>query len=479
MGGGGLTQRPFLEGVTVLTDDVEQVLPAADSLDQYLLTLAAPTNGNSGNAPSSDDGSGSVASGSGSASDKAVPFELAKMNEWVDRTVFTENWEAISPGQRHGSSIVDVFRIIEETLEQFFALTLPMRMNLLKGLATGIDSALQQYATRVLAQLGSRDDLIPPVPQLTRYKRDVAAKAAAAAAKKGREALMLLPDGERVAEIQQLSTVKLCVRLNSLQFLLAHLDQIEDSIRERWALKRPQDDLGLAHPALRRKQPEPPGRRGGAAASKIEDLSLVFDPARRNVNNAIDKICDFAGTKVVFWDMRDVFLAGLYRVNVVSSRIDKIVLELDPVLGELCEVIAEPLRDRVVLGLLQACLSGLLRVLLDGGPARIFAQSDSEMLEEDLVALKDFFVAEGDGLPRTVVENTAAQIGQILNLYSLETSIVIDSYRRASESSGSNGVVRGRSVLDSETLLRVLCHRADREASKFLKKVYKLPKVAV
>jgi hypothetical protein len=58
------------------------------------------------------------------------------------------------------------------------------------------------------------------------------------------------------------------------------------------------------------------------------------------------------------------------------------------VLGELCEVIVEPLRDRIVLGLLQASLDGLLRVLLDGGPTRGFAQSDSAMLEEDVNVLK-------------------------------------------------------------------------------------------
>lgn len=52
------------------------------------------------------------------------------------------------------------------------------------------------------------------------------------------------------------------------------------------------------------------------------------------------------------------------------------------------QVIAEPLRDRAVLSLLQASLEGLQRVLLDGGPLRAFSAADGELLEEDLTVLK-------------------------------------------------------------------------------------------
>jgi len=37
-------------------------------------------------------------------------------------------------------------------------------------------------------------------------------------------------------------------------------------------------------------------------------------------------------------------------------------------------------------------------------------------------SLQDFFIAEGDGLPKGVVENAAASVQQILNLYSLDVS---------------------------------------------------------
>jgi hypothetical protein len=84
------------------------------------------------------------------------------------------------------------------------------------------------------------------------------------------------------------------------------------------------------------------------------------------------------------------------------------------ILNQLCDVILEPLRDRVVTRLLQASLvllldsfrslsfiaieickiifmyaqEGLLRVILDGGPTRIFFLNDSKLLEDDLEILK-------------------------------------------------------------------------------------------
>lgn len=477
--------KPFLEGVTVLTSEVEQVLPPADELDQYLCDIV---NG----LPEEESGPNplrermtpyEVSQVSGLLVMRWVNSQLAKMNEWVDRTIFAEAWAPISKVQRHAVSIVDVFRIIDETFEQFFGLTLPMRLNLLKGLATGVDSALQLYTNRMVAQLGPKDDLVRPVTPLTRYKKESVVKAVAKKAPQAEGGPLL--DDERVAEIERLTTEHFCVRLNTLQFILAQLDQLEDTIRERWALKRPQDDLGLRPAASRLpKRPSVEGDKMGAArrgpGGAAADIATVFDPVRRVVNQTIDKICDFTGVKVVFWDLREPFLEGLYKGGVPAARMDQVVGLLDPVLGELCELIAEPLRDRVVLSLLQASLDGLLRVLLDGGPSRMFAPSDAEALDEDLNVLKDFFIAEGDGLPRAVVENTAAPVVQILNLYALETSIVVDNYKHASEaaSPGANGSQgRGRGPTDADTLLRVLCHRADRDASKFLKKVYKLPKI--
>lgn len=37
---------------------------------------------------------------------------------------------------------------------------------------------------------------------------------------------------------------------------------------------------------------------------------------------------------------------------------------------------------------------------------------------------QDFFIADGEGLPKGVVENAAASVQQILNLYSLDVRLL-------------------------------------------------------
>lgn len=43
---------------------------------------------------------------------------------------------------------------LEQTIDQFFKLNLPMRLPQLKGLTSGFDNALQHYTNKVVAQLG-------------------------------------------------------------------------------------------------------------------------------------------------------------------------------------------------------------------------------------------------------------------------------------------------------------------------------------
>lgn len=98
------------------------------------------------------------------------------------------------------------------------------------------------------------------------------------------------------------------------------------------------------------------------------------------------------GTKIIFWDLREPFIDNLYKHSVSQARLETITDSLDlvsrinlvyiylsrlifwdfpskspcevyhlmyvhfQVLNQLCDVIVEPLRDRIVTGLLQASL---------------------------------------------------------------------------------------------------------------------------
>ncbi|KAJ9190542.1 hypothetical protein P3X46_001729 [Hevea brasiliensis] len=455
----GIKLKPFLDGAEHLTEDVVSVFPAADSLEQYIMSLIASA---------CEEGNVEVnfrkltpyqvESISGTLVMRWVNSQLGRILGWVERTIQQERWNPISPQQRHGSSIVEVYRIVEETVDQFFALKVPMRPSELNGLFRGIDNAFQVYSNHVVEKLASKEDLIPPVPVLTRYRKEAGIKAFV----KKELFDSRLPDETKPREINVQTARTLCVQLNTLYYAISQLNKLEDSIWEQWTRKKPREQF------IRKSIDE---------KSTSFKQKGTFDGSRKDINAAIDRICEFTGTKIIFWDLREPFIENLYRPSVSQSRLEALIEPIDTELNQLCDIIVEPLRDRIVTSLLQASLDGLLRVILDGGPSRVFSPADAKLLEEDLEVLKEFFISGGDGLPRGVVENHIARVRNVIKLHAYETRELIDDLKSASgvERQSGGGKIGG----DTQTLLRILCHRGDSEASQFLKKQFKIPKSSV
>ncbi|KAK4835776.1 hypothetical protein QYF36_014424 [Acer negundo] len=441
--------KPFVDGAEHLTEDVASVFPAADSLEEYIISLITSA---------CEEETAAVycrklipyqiESISGTLVMRWVNSQLGRILGWVERAILQERWDPISPQQRHGSSIVEVYRIVEETVDQFFALQVPMRPSELNALLRGIDNTFQVFANRVIENLASKEDLVPPEPVLTRYKREAGIKAFV------KKELFdpKLPDEKRSTEINVLTTATLCVQLNTLHYAISQLNKLEDSILERWSKKKPRESFL---------------NKSIDGKSKSFTLKDTFDGSRKDINAAIDRICEFTGTKIIFWDLREPFIENLYKTSVSKSRLEALIEPLDMELNQLCDIIVEPLRDRIVTSLLQASLDGLLRVLLNGGPLRVFFPSDGKQLEEDLEVLKEFFISGGDGLPRGVVENQVARVRQVVKLHGYESRELTDDLRSGNAS---------KLGAETETIIRILCHRSDSEASNFLKKQYKIPK---
>ncbi|GMI83308.1 proton ATPase translocation control 1 [Hibiscus trionum] len=441
--------KPFVDSAEHLTEDVVSVFPAADNLEQYILDLIkSACEGDNVEIHFRKLNPYQIESVSGTVVMRWINSQLGRIVGWVERTLQQEQWEPISPQQRHGSSIVEVYRIVEETVDQFFGIKVPMRLMELNALFRGIDNAFQVYANHIVDNLASKDDVIPPLPVLTRYRREAGIKAFV----KKELFDSRLPDQRRSIETNVLTTPTLCVQLNTLYYAISQLNKLEDSIRERWTRKRPHEKIYI--------------RKSMDDKSKSSTQKDTFDGSRKDINAAIDHIREFTGTKIIFWDLREPFIENLYKPSVSQSRLEAIIEPLDVELNQLCDIIVEPLRDRVVTSLLQASLEGLLRVLLDGGPSRVFFPTDAKLLEEDLEILKEFFISGGDGLPRGVVENQVARVRLVVKLHGLETRELVEDLRSSS----------GKLGADNQTLLRILCHRADSEASQFVKKQYKIPK---
>lgn len=88
--------------------------------------------------------------------------------------------------------------------------------------------------------------------------------------------------------------------------------------------------------------------------SSVENLKRDnFDGSRKDINAAIDRICEFTGkdtchlvllslnkfgslyfgdvtgTKIIFWDLREPFIDNLYKPSVSQSRLEALVDPLD------------------------------------------------------------------------------------------------------------------------------------------------------
>ncbi|EFJ38010.1 hypothetical protein SELMODRAFT_402753 [Selaginella moellendorffii] len=394
--------KPCLERLSTSPDDeVTSLLYAADNLEQYLLDLVT----------SAENGDGKVAEYKA----QMIPYELDKIpGNWSMRCITTkfeelsngvesafmeENWEPLSPEERYGRSASDIFKAIDKVVDSFFGIEFPIRASHIKNLIDALENAVQLYSDKLHKQLGDKADLIPPAPALTRHKKEISIKVFS----KRKVSDPHLPDEKRSSELNALTTAKLCMRLNTLHFVLHQLNLLQENIKQKWLTKRAQYCSGSQ---IKSKQ--------------SEEILPGFETSKKFVTWVLEQTCEFTGFKLIFWDMREAYVDTLYKGNVGQCRIEKVVNGLDTALGQLCEVLVEPLRDQVVFGLLEASLEGFLWVLLDGGPFRSFSQADTEILEQDLNILKDFFVADGDGLPRVTVNNAASQVHQILNLYRLE-----------------------------------------------------------
>ncbi|KAK4285329.1 hypothetical protein QN277_002039 [Acacia crassicarpa] len=449
--------KPFMDGAEHLTEDVISVFPAAESLEQFIMVLITSVCEEENAAIFCRKlNQYQIETKSGTLVLRWLNAQLERILGWVVRAIQQEHWDPISPQQRHSNSIVEVYRIVEETVDQFFAFKVPMRTTELNSLFRGIDNVLQEFAKHVVDGMASKEDLIPPVPILTRYKKEAGIKAFM---KKELFDTRAPEETTRSSEISVLATSTLCVQLNTLYYAITQLNKLEDSIWEQWTSKRSQEKL------IKKSMDE----KSNSFAQKD-----IFDGCRKSINAALDRICEYTGTKIVFYDLRGPFIDNLYKPSVSGSRMEAIIEPLDVELSQLCNIIVEPLRDRIVTSLLQASLDGLLRVILDGGPSRVFFPADAKLLQEDLEVLKEFFISGGDGLPRGIVENQVARVRDVIKLHGYETRELVEDLKSASGMEMQGG--KSRLGADSKTLIRILCHRSDSEASQFLKKQFKIPK---
>ncbi|KAF5182736.1 unc-13-like protein [Thalictrum thalictroides] len=466
----GKKLKPFLVGVTCLSDEVRSVLPAADMLDWKLAQLyySARCEDKLQSPLSKDLDHYQIGEICKPIILDWVNGQHAHILEWTERAFDLEDWEPLSFHQRHAASIIEVFRILEEAVDQLFSLKIPLELTHLQSLLSVIFQSLESYLLKMDSQLVEKNHLFPAAPALTRYKEAVIPSI------KKKSINTKILDENILNKLKRLTVSKLCVRLNTLQYIESKLSTLEDGIKESWALVRPCLNERWAKEQFLR----PLGDCLPKCRKSVDGLFITFNKIRQYMVDAVNKVCELIGARLVFWDLRDSFLFTLYRGKIENARLENSLLHFDSVLDHICSTIIDSLRDRVVLSICRASMDGYIWVLLEGGPSRAFLETDIQLLQEDLDILKDFFVADGDGLPPAVVEQEAIIAQSIIHLYSLQSETLIGMLMIASEQVSTKSDCTypgGWCVEDAHTLLRVLCHRKDTDASTFLKRQYQLP----
>ncbi|RAL44398.1 hypothetical protein DM860_011675 [Cuscuta australis] len=462
---------PFLNDVSCLSEGVREVLTAAVLLEDCLFELYSLGKRQSAHYSARTNEFEYYKIG-----EVARPVILdwviaqhARILEWTGRAFDLEDWEPLSHQQKQAASVVEVFRITEETVDQLFQMKLPVDITHLQALLSIIFHTLDAYLQKMVSQLVDKRDLYPPVPPLTRFKGTTFP----VIKRKLAEAVVL--DDEVHNKLNQLTISKLCVRLNTLQYIQRQITTLEDGIRRSWSTIRVIEDKICS-------EGNPPELSDGSSDMRDESMDelfvATFDCIRDSAANAIRKTCDFLGTRVVFWDLREAFVFHLYHGSVEGARLENVLPQFDNILNDVCGLIDDDLRDLVVSRIYKSSLEGYIWVLLDGGPSRAFSNSDVSMMEEDLRMLIDLFVSDGEGLPRSLVTEEAKAVQQIISLFSLQADSVIRMLMTSSRHMTAGHDVHQndfRNIGDAQTLMRVLCHMKDAGASKFLKMHYNLP----
>ncbi|GAV65539.1 DUF810 domain-containing protein [Cephalotus follicularis] len=457
--------KQFISGITELTADVVQVLRAADKLEKDLVQIAVEDS------VDSDDGGKAIIREMPPYEAEAAIANLVKVwikdrvdrvKEWIDRNLQQEVWNPQANQDGYASSAVEVLRIIDETLDAYFQLPIPMHPALLPDLMTGLDKCLQYYVTKAKSGCGSRNTYVPTMPALTRCAigskfQGVWKKKEKTPNSQKRNSQVATMNGDNSFGVPQM-----CVRINTLHRMRTECEVLEKRI--------------ITH--LRNSE-----------SAKVEDFSnglvkkLELTPSA--CVEGVQQLCEAVAYKIIFHDLSHVLWDGLYVGEIQYSRIEPLLQELERNLLIIGDTVHERVRTRIITDIMKASFDGFLLVLLAGGPSRAFTRQDSQIIEDDFKSLKDLFWANGDGLPAELIDKFSATVTGVLPLFRMDTDSLIERFRRVTLET-YNSSARSRLPLpatsgqwnpsEPNTLLRIVCYRNDEAASKFLKKAYNLPK---
>ncbi|XP_065024068.1 protein unc-13 homolog [Musa acuminata AAA Group] len=457
----GTELKQFLSGVKELAPDVLQVLRAADKLEKDLLDIVVEDS------VDSDDGGKSLIremppyEAESAIADLVrawIKSRLDQLKEWLDRTLQQEVWNPRANKENRSPSSVEILRMVDETLDEYFDLPIPMHAVLLPDLLKGLDRSLQHYASEAQSGCGARNDFMPALPELTRCT--VSSKLRKKKDKPQNSTKRRSQVGLTIGDCS-LGLSQFCVRINSLYHIHKMLENLEKKIKSCLRnLESAQEDVS------------------NGTQSSFE-LSLAA------CQEGIPQLCETTAYRMIFHDLDHVLWNSLYVGEAASSRIDPFLKELDLILEVVLNTVHMRVRHQLITELMKASFDGLLLVLLAGGPSRGFSCQDSQIIEEDFKSLRELYLADRDGLPEELFDKAAAEVNKVLPLFRTDTETLIEKFKHMIAETYDPAAKSKYPIppnpgnwgpTEPSTILHVLCHRNDVAATKFLKRTYNFPK---
>ncbi|KAL9319379.1 hypothetical protein ACSQ67_015896 [Phaseolus vulgaris] len=257
-------------------------------------------------------------------------------------------------------------------------------------------------------------------------------------------------------------TQRLYVRLNTLHYLLSHINVIEKS---------------LSHtPGV---IPSPNRKHSGP----------YFEIINSSIPAACQHVSEVAAYRLIFLDSNSAFYGGLYLGDVANSRIQPALRILKQNITLMTTLVTDRAQALAMREVMKASFDAFLMVLLAGGSSRVFNRSEHVMIQDDFESLNRVFCTSGEGLiAENLVEKEAAVVKGVIALMGQYTEQLMDDFSIATcETSGIGVMGNGHKLpmppttgrwnrSDPNTILRVLCHRNDRSANLFLKRTFQLAK---
>eukprot|EP01050_Picozoa_sp_SAG11_P000475 SAG11_NODE_14_length_26344_cov_14.209411_13_plen_1135_part_00 len=292
--------------------------------------------------------------------------------QWIEKQKIMFD-ESISTSRRHNSAaqellpVADICSIFSQSIQFLDSLRLSgeVWVQCLLRLVEAIVQAVCQYTVHACTMTTENVpcDEIPPIPDIRLPLKKIKFP------RTGRSTAVRKPP----EDAGMLEGV--CCRLHNLQGFSREVEQLQTQLRSAWARENSRTQL---------------------AAEGRKRLDHLLSSVCRLFMTTHAQLLELLASKAVYGDLRTIFIDALYIPCAQGHRFAHIRSELEKIIGIIQDSVPPALVCEVIREVRQVFLCGFERVLLNGGPNRVFDIDDYPFIQQDYIQVLAFFAQHVD-----------------------------------------------------------------------------------